>query len=195
MKHLMTRILAAAAFTLSVPMAAPLSAQTLSPAVIVIVDLDRIVNESAAGKAAAQELQTRAQGLNARRQTLASQLQTDAQAIQQGQQNKTLAGPALEQRVKAFQDREQAANAELQRGQEDLQRAQQYIVQQITNAANPIITQVMRERGASIALAERATLQHTAALNVTNDVLARLNASLPKVSTTPPAAPAPAPRQ
>jgi Skp family chaperone for outer membrane proteins len=195
MKHLMMRLMATAAL-LSAPLAVPAMAQTLSPAVIVIVDLDRIVNESAAGKTAAQELQTRAQGLNARRQTLATQLQTEAQAIQQGQQAKTLAGPALEQRVKAFQDKEQAANAELQRGQDDLQRSQQYIVQQITNAANPIITQVMRERGASIALAERATLQHTAALNVTNDVLARLNTSLPRVSSTPPApAAAPAPRQ
>lgn len=182
MRHLLVAL--AAGLVLAVP--SGLRAQQLSPAVIVLVDLDRVVNESAAGKAAAAELQARATALNTRRNTLAQQLQTDAEAIQQGQANKTLAGPALEARVKAFQEKENAANAELQRGQEDLARAQQYVVQQINSAAQPIITQVMREKGASIALAERATIQHTASLNITNDVLARLNAALPKVSTTPP---------
>jgi Skp family chaperone for outer membrane proteins len=191
------RTLAASAALALLPLA-PVAAQTLSPAVIVIVDLDRIVNESAAGKAAATELQGRASALRTRAQTLQGQLQTDAQAIQQGQQNKTLQGPQLEQRVKAFQDKENAARAELERGENDLGRAQQYVVQQITTAANPIITQVMREKGAQIALAERATIQHSASLNITNDVLARLNTALPKVSTTPPPpqqpAAAPAPR-
>ncbi|WP_448586910.1 OmpH family outer membrane protein [Thermaurantiacus sp.] len=173
--------------------AQPGAAQQLAPPVIVIVDLDRIVSESAAGKAALTELQNRANGLRARATTLQNQLQADLQAIQQGQANKTLAGPQLEQRAKQLQEKEQAARLELARGEEDLARSQQYVVQQITTAANPIITQVMRERGASIALAERATLQHTASLNITNDVLARLNTALPKVSTTPPAPPPPQP--
>jgi Skp family chaperone for outer membrane proteins len=175
--------------------AVPAAAQQLSPPVIVIVDMDRVVNESAAGKQAGTELQAKGQQLAARRSTLAGQLQTEAQAIQQGQQAKTLAGPALEQRVKAFQDKEQAANAELERGQQDLARSRQYVIQQITGAADPIITQVMRERGASIAMQKGATLQHTASLEVTNDVVTRLNTSLPRVSTTPPAPAAAAPRQ
>lgn len=176
--------------------AAPAAAQQLSPPVIVIVDMDRVVNESAAGKAAGTQLQAKAQALQTRRTTLAGQLQSEAQAIQQGQQNKTLAGPALEQRIKAFQDKENNANQELARGQEDIGRSRQYVIQQITTAADPIITQVMRERGASIAMQKGATLQHTASLEVTNDVITRLNTSLPNVSVNPPAQPAPAaPRQ
>ncbi|PZU47717.1 MAG: outer membrane chaperone Skp [Sphingomonas sp.] len=169
--------------------AVPAAAQQLSPPVIVVVDLDRVVNESAAGKQAATELQAKGQQIQTRRTTLAGQLQSEAQAIGQGQQNKTLAGPALEQRVKAFQDKENAANQELGRAQEDLARSQRYVIEQITNAANPIITQVMRERGASIALQKGATIQHSASLEVTNDVIGRLNTSLPRVSITPPAAP------
>jgi Skp family chaperone for outer membrane proteins len=174
----------------------PAAAQQLSPPVVVIVDMDRVVNESAAGKQAGTELQAKAQSLQTRRTTLAGQLQSEAQAIQQGQQNKTLAGPALEQRIKAFQDKENTANQELARGQEDIGRSRQFVIQQITTAADPIITQVMRERGASIAMQKGATLQHTASLEVTTDVITRLNTSLPRVSVTPPAQPAPAaPRQ
>lgn len=180
---------ATAALLLAVA-SAPLAAQQLSPPVIVVVDMDRVVNESAAGKQAGTELQAKGQQLQQRRTTLASQLQTEAQAIQQGQQAKTLAGPQLEQRVKAFQDREQSANQELARGQDDLGRSRQYVIQQITTAADPIITQVMRERGASLAMQKGATLQHTASLEVTTDVITRLNTSLPKVSTVAPAAPA-----
>ncbi len=186
---------AATAALLLAATAAPAVAQQLSPPVIIIVDMDRVVNESAAGKQAGTDLQAKAQSLQTRRTTLAGQLQSEAQAIQQGQQNKTLAGPALEQRIKAFQDRENGANQELARGQDDLARSRQYVIQQITKGADPIITQLMRERGAALALQKGATLQHTASLEVTTDVITRLNTSLPRVSVTPPAAPAaPAPR-
>ena len=45
----------------------------------------------------------------------------------------------------------------------------------------------MRERGASIAMPEGATLQHAASIDVTNDLVARLDKALPRVSTTAPA--------
>lgn len=172
---------------------APAVAQTLSPPVIVIVDLDRVVNESAAGKTAATEIQGRISGLQARAGTLQTQLKTDADAIQAGQANKTLAGPALEQRAQAFGQKQRAAEQEIQRLEQDVQRSRQFVIKQINDAAQPIITQVMRERGASIALAEAATLQHSASLDVTSDVISRVNTALPRVSTTPPAAPAATP--
>lgn len=178
----------AALFLASAPLAlAPAMAQQLSPAIIVIVDMDRVVNESAAGKQAGTEIQGKITGLQSRANTLQSQLKTDADAIQAGQANKSLAGPALEQRARAFQEKQQAAQQELGRAEQDIQRSRQYVVQQINTAANPIITAVMRERNASIALQKDATLQHSASLDVTSDVIARLNTQLPRVSTTPPA--------
>ena len=179
---------AAAAALLFSMAAAPAVAQQLSPAVIVIIDMDRVVNECAAGKQAGTELQTKISGLQSRAGTLQTQLKTEADAIQAGQANKSLAGAALEQRARAFQDKQQAAQQEIGRLENDIQRSRQYVIKQISDAAQPIITQVMRERNASIALAEGATLQHSASLDVTNDVIARLNTALPRVSSTPPAA-------
>ncbi|MFN3592000.1 MAG: OmpH family outer membrane protein [Thermaurantiacus sp.] len=183
----MTSMLKGAAFALAF-MAAPVAvhAQALSPAVIVVVDLDRVVNESAAGKAATTELQGRITALQTRANTLQTQLQAEANAIQQGQANNSLTGPQLEARAKAFGERQQAAQQELARSENDIQRARNFVLQQINDAAQPIITQIMRERGAQIALAEGATLQHSQGLNITNDVIARVNQSLPRVSTTPP---------
>lgn len=169
---------------------APAMAQQLSPAVIVIVDMDRVVNESAAGKTAGTEIQTKIANLQTRATTLQTQLKTDADAIQAGQANKTLVGPALEQRAQAFGQKQQQAQQEIARLEQEIGRSRQYVIQQISTAANPIITQVMRERNASIALQKEATLQHSASLEVTNDVITRLNTSTPRVSITPPAAPA-----
>lgn len=192
----MMNVLKTAAIALALGIAAaPAAAQQLSPPVIVIVDMDRIVNESAAGKTAATEIQGKITGLQTRAQTLSTQLKADEDQIRAGQANKTLAGPALEARVKAYGDKQQAAQQELARLEQDIGRSRQFVIKQITDAANPIITQVMRTRGASIALAEGATLQHSASLDVTNDVIAQLNTSLPRVSTTPPAAPAQQPRR
>ena len=176
--------------------AVPAAAQQLSPPVIVIVDMDRVVNDSAAGKTAGTEIQTKITNLQTRATTLQTQLKTDADAIQAGQANKSLAGPALEQRAQAFGLKQQQAQQEIARLESDIGRSRQFVIKQISDAANPIVTQVMRERGATIALAEGATLQHSASIDVTNDVITRLNTSLPRVSTTPPAAPAgAAPRQ
>jgi Skp family chaperone for outer membrane proteins len=169
-------------------LAAPAAAQQLSPAVIVVIDMDQVVNECAAGKQAGVELQTKVSGLQARAGTLQTQLKTEADSIQQGQAAKTLTGAAFEQRARAFQDKQQAAQQEIGRMENDIQRSRQYVIKQINDAAQPIITQVMRERNASIALAEGATLQHSASIDVTNDVIARLNTSLPRVSVTAPAA-------
>ncbi len=190
MKHSLAAVALAFGLSSAGLVSAPVSAQALAPAVIVIVDMDRVVNESAAGKQAATEIQGRITQLQSRAQTLQTELQTEAQAIQQGQANKTLAGPALETRAKAFGDRQQRAQEELGRLENEIGRSRAHVLQQIDTAAQPIITQIMRERNAQIALAKGATLQHSAALEITNDVIARLNTSLPRVTTTPPAQPA-----
>ena len=173
--------------------AAPALAQKLPPATMLIADVDRVVAESTAGLAAAQELQGRSNTLRQRLETLQKELQTEAQAIQTGQANKSLSGAALETRIKAFQDKQQAAQRELETGQAQLQQAQAYVSQQIGEALQPILATLLRERGASLIVPASAVLQHSAGLDATADLLARLNAALPRVSTTPPPAPA-APR-
>ena len=62
------------------------------------------------------------------------------------------------------------------------------MLKQINDGAQPVISAIMRERGASIVLAEGATLQHTAAIDITGEVVTRLDKSLPRVSTATPVA-------
>jgi len=175
----------AALMTLAAPVA---QAQQPAPApVIVVLDMERVVVQSAAGKQAQAEIQTRMNALQTRANALQGQLKTEADAIQAGQANQSLAGPALETRVKAFGEKQQAAQREVGQAENDLQRSRQFVLKQISDGVNPILTVVMRERGANLALPVGATLQHGSSLDVTADVIARLDKSLPRVSTTPPA--------
>jgi Skp family chaperone for outer membrane proteins len=185
--------MALSASSLAAPMMAPAMAQTLPPAVVVVVDMDQVFANSAAGKQAQAELKTKLDAIQARVNQLRTSLGTEEQQL--GQSRPQAAGAemtAWENKVRDFTARKTQAEQEVQKREQDFQAARQYVLKQINDAAQPIITAVMRERGASIALAQGATLQNSASLDVTNDIIARLDKSLPRVSTTPPATPAPA---
>ena len=166
------------------------SAQAVAPATIILVDMDAVINTSAAGKAAATELKTKADALQARVASLQTQFGSE-QATLQKSAPAPAAAPAVvtafQAKVRDFQTRQQTAEADLNSRQRDFQASRQYVIKQLNDGAQPIISTIMRERGASIVLAEGATLQHTSALDVTPDVIARLDKSLPRVSTTAPA--------
>ncbi len=98
--------------------------------------------------------------------------------------------PLSRRAIRAFQAKQQQGSQELQRGQQQIERNQAYVGQQIATKLAPIYQQVMQRRGANVLLEQGATLASAANLDVTNDVLAALNAALPSVSATAPAAPA-----
>ena len=182
---------ALAALSLALPGVA--QAQRTPPAVIVVVDSDRIYRECTACRAA----QTQLQGLITSARTRATQLgqpiQAEAQSIQQAGAAlrnqtgaaRTAAETALSTRVQQFQTRQNTAAQEIQRLEQNIQSTQANVLRQINERLNPIMTQVMTARGANIALDTNATLARSNTLDVTNEVLTALNAALPSVSVTP----------
>ena len=169
----------------SAAIAAPVAAQTLPPAVIIVVDLDSVFQTSVAGKQALTELKTRADAIQGRLQQLRTSFGTEEQSLVSTRP--TAAGPAAtawETKARDFQTRKTQAEQELAKRDADLQASRQFVVKQLNEGTQPIISTIMKERGASIALAEGATLQHASSIDVTADVIARLDKSLPRVVTT-----------
>lgn len=181
--------LAATALTASIAVNAPAHAQA-AQAQIVIVDMDEVIGTSSAGKGAQTVLQGQANSLQARVKTLTEGFQKEEEALRTAFQNKTIAQAAAEAKAKDIDSRKQSAQAEIQGRQRTLQASQAYVVKQIDDAAQPIITAIMKEKGANIALARGATIQVANSLDITSEVVKRLDAAKPSVSTTPPAAPA-----
>ncbi|MEO6256368.1 MAG: OmpH family outer membrane protein [Sphingomicrobium sp.] len=163
------------------------NAQRAPAAVVVVVDSDRIYRECTACKSAQAQLQTRVTALQTRQKTLADGLRPEGQSIQAAITALNGKDPdaALRTRVQAFQGKEEAANKELQAGQQNLQSIQANIVRQINVRLSPIINQVMTAKGANVAVDVGATLAHAQGTDATAEVLAGLNAALPSVSLTP----------
>jgi len=178
-------ILGAAAVAALVPAAAP--AQRLNPAVVAVVDTQRIFTECAACRAAQTTLQTQLDQLRQRAQTLSQPLQTEQQAIQTAVNalNGKQPDAALTQRIQSLQTRQNQANQELGQGEQNIRSTQAHVAQQISARLNPIINSVMQTRGAAIVVDKGNTLAVSPSLDVTNDVLAQLNQQLPSVSVTP----------
>ena len=184
MRHLILSA-AMAASLIAIPTAA--SAQRVPAAVVVVVDTDRVYRECTACRAAQTQLQSQVTALRNRQQTLQTQLQTEGQPLQQ--QVQALQGrqpdAALRQRLEQFQQKQEQANRELAQGQERLQSTQANVLRQINERLGPIVNQVMTARGGNLAVSSEAALAHAPAVDVTSDVLARLNQALPSVSVTP----------
>ncbi|WP_164157258.1 OmpH family outer membrane protein, partial [Sandarakinorhabdus rubra] len=173
--------------------ATPVLAQQLPPAVIVTVDRQEMIGASAAAKAAQAELKPKADALAARLNQLRTSLTAEEKTLRDTAPQQGAAPAAVQAwqtKVRDFETRRGQADQEIQRRQQEIQLAEQWVVKQINDGAQPIISTIMRERGANIAVDEQVTIQHAAAIDITADVIARLDKALPKVSTTPPAPPA-----
>jgi len=190
----MNKFLFGAAFAAAATFAVPAAAQRAPQATIVVVDTGRVFSECTACRAATAQLQTMVQQGNARAQTLGQGIQTEGQSIQQGIQAAQAqpAGPArtasensLRQRAQALDLRQNQANQEIQRLEQNLQSTRANVSRQLNDKLNPIYITVMNAHGANLLLDTDATLAHSPALDVTNEVLAALNAAAPSVSVTP----------
>lgn len=193
----MKNIALAAAFAAAVLTPTVASAQAIPAAIVAVVDLEKVTTQCTACKTATAALQGQVNAYKARETALAAPLKTERDAIQaavnalQGKEPDA----ALQARVKAFEQKQQQGAQELGRQQQQIQRNQAYISQQVQAKLNPIYQQVMQRRGANVLVEVGNTLAAGAALDVTNDVLAALNSALPSVSTTAPAQAAPAQQQ
>jgi outer membrane protein len=178
--------LAAALSLASVSM--PAFAQAVPSATIIIVDMEEVINTSAAGKGAQTQLQAQASALQARAQQLDAGFRAENDALNKAAESKTMTQPVLEAKAGDLQKRVQAAQVEMSNKQRQFAMNQQYVGKQISDAVQPIITEVMKEKNAMIALDQGSTIQASNALDVTAVVLQRLNAKLPSVSVNAPAA-------
>lgn len=169
------------------------SAQAIPGAIVAVADLQQVTDECNACKTAKAALQAQVAAEQNREKSLGTPLQTEQKSIQSAIDALKGKDPdaALQARIKAFQAKGQQAQEEVTRARQQLQTNQAFVQKQIAEKLDPIYQQVMQRRGANLLLEVGSTLATTKSIDVTNDVLAGLNSSLPTISTTAPAQQAP----
>jgi Skp family chaperone for outer membrane proteins len=188
----MRKLLVSAAIAASVMAPAAAQAQALPPATIAVVDLEKVTTDCTSCKNAQNALTAQVNALKAREKTLGTPIQAEQKSLQTAIEALGSKEPdaALRTRIQAFQSKQQSAAEEISRQQQQIQRNQAYIQQQIQTKLGPIYQSVMTKRGANIMVEVGSTLATSASVDVTNDIVASLNAALPSIQTIAPAAPA-----
>jgi Skp family chaperone for outer membrane proteins len=169
-------------------------AQAAAPTAIVVINVQRIVSESAAGQDIKRQVDAMLAPINDSEKGTQDQLVKERDSLVKLRD--TIDANAFEARVRDFQTRaarfEQEANARRQPIAEATNRANQTLETAIAG----IVRKLGAERNAALVLAGNPTMFYVApAVDLTNVVIQRLNAQLARVPVTmTPAAPAAQPR-
>lgn len=154
---------------------------------ILVVDVDKILNDCTACRAASTQLQGQVNQLRQRQQQLETQLKPEADALQKAVAalNGKQPDAALQTRAQAFRTKQQQAQTELQNREAALQSTQAHVQQQIGARVVQIAEQSRARRQAAAVLAKNSLMAADPSADITAEILAALNSQLPAVSVTP----------
>ncbi len=183
MKKQIYTLFAALAFV-SAAFSNPGLAQQAPPAVIVVVDFNRVTNESAVGRDVSAQMETNRIDLEARALDLNDQLNREQEEL--NRQRSVIAPEAFEERVRAFTQKQQVARQEIQEKTQQRQVALQQAQLEIQRVLRPIVKDVMEKHGATLVLDKNIVQHHIAGLDVTTEVVEQLDANLPSFKVTLP---------
>jgi Skp family chaperone for outer membrane proteins len=189
----MTKIIFAALAASTALIPAVASAQALPAPVIAIVDIQRAQTQCNACKTALTQLEGQLNSLKSLQTSLEGSLRTDAASLQAAGAalNGKAPDAALQARATAFEKKQADAQRQLATREQAFQRNRAYVLQQINAKLEPAVASVFARRGASVLLDAGSVIRSAPALDITNDVMAALNASLTTIGTTAPAQAAP----
>lgn len=157
---------------------------------VLVVDFNRVFQDSAAAKSGTQQLRTKFDAtLNQRRAAFQSAAQSYNSQVESAKRTAKPGTPlpaATQQALQQAGQSAQAAQQNLQDTQDDVNEAAAYVRQQIIERATPIAEQIRTERKASVVVAKEQALASDPSVDVTSALIQRLDTAFPNPSVTPP---------
>lgn len=154
---------------------------------VVLFDYQRVLAESTAGRGMTASLQAIGQQINSEAQALAPEvqsLQQEQQRIEALTRNMTAQQRRDNSQVQAFAQRYQQMQGRRAQLEGDFECTRAIALRTFDQQISPVVRQVMEARGAGVVLDTNATQMHAAQFDVTNEVLERVNQSVPSVAVT-----------
>lgn len=157
--------------------------------VVAVVDVQHILREASAAKLVRE-------AVDARRAAFEKELEREAQELRRAdeelrKQQSQLAPEALAQRKRELERRYGEVRRRTDERRSVLSQAYNAAMRQVRQEMARALAEVMKERGIDISMSRTAVLVFDERLDVTADVLARLNKRLPKVQVSFDAPPVP----
>ncbi len=155
---------------------------------ILVVDSGKVLRDSSAGKSVASQLAAIQKTIEAEAQSALTPLKGEQASIQQqiqGLSNTELqSNTTLAAQIKSYQERGAKAQIEVQYKGAELQATERKAKLEVAKKIDSVIAEVAKERGAAVVLEKSLMLYSTSAVDVTAEVLSRLNRQLPSVTVT-----------
>tara|TARA_S200000501_G_scaffold94519_1_gene87855 strand:+ start:32686 stop:33234 length:549 start_codon:yes stop_codon:yes gene_type:complete len=149
---------------------------------VLIVNLQYVVSQSKSGVS----LRKQSEGLNKEVIELRDEVSNDLQAKgKKLEEDKTLLAPEVfQERLNSLQTEAESKQQELQTKVQKIQEAIQRASASIDSVMSPILTEIVNEKGAKILLDRQAILFGDPKLDISAEVVKRLNKRLPNIKVT-----------
>ena len=158
---------------------------------VAVANLEEAVQKSRAFGAAIAQIKVtyKAQidALEARQRTLNAELQPLVTAFQTAQKVPNANQAALQTQYTAIQTKQNNGQRELQTLGQPVARAQAYVEEQIVSKLDAALKAAMIKKGVALVLNPQATVSYQPTADLTDEVTAELNVSVPSATITPPA--------
>lgn len=172
------RIVVSLAVALGLSLSA-VAAQAAGPAVILVVDTQGVFAQSKAGQSIRSQYEEQVKKIMADGKKTDDALQADAKKLQE--ERSLLSQEDLQKRVQSLQQRTGEFQQSIQIKQQGLQLGVQRAESQVEAALRPIFAEIMKEQKATLLLDQAVVLAGGADLDISAEVLRRLNEKLARV--------------
>ncbi len=151
--------------------------------VILVFDLQRAISLSKAGKSMQKQVEAHASKARENEAEAVKELQDEFSKLRE-QQN-LIAPEALQSKANEIRTKEVEIRQSLAEAAQSIEAGGQKVAQQIFKIAEEELTAISKERKADIVLQRAAVFFASPSINVTEELVARLDKRLSKVTVTP----------
>ena len=129
--------------------------------------------------------------ISAYRETFQKEVQAEEESLRAAnqelaRQRSILGAEAFAEERRKFEERLTEVQRKVQKRRQDLELAREQAAAKVQSHLNEIITAIANERGIGLIFPRAQTVLAIKSLEITDDVLSRLNASLPSIDVQPP---------
>ncbi|MFZ4122263.1 MAG: OmpH family outer membrane protein [Caulobacterales bacterium] len=160
----------------------------------VVLDTDTLANTSAAGRSLAAQLQTlqqqMVQEIVSEEQAIQAEARRLAEAAQGQTREQLLSNATLTGQIAANDRRADALRQRAEANNRDFGYTRMQSLNDLNRQLLPIVNEVMASRGAALVVDRSAVISFNPAIDITQEVLTRLDQRVPSVRVTRQTAPA-----
>ncbi len=158
----------------------------LVPPTVAVVDMQRVLRDSAAGRSIESQLESESRKFRDQVTQLQDQIKTGENDLRR--QRAVMAEAAFNEQAQALERKRAEAQRTVQDRQEALQKGQGDAVNVVADNMKDIVQQIAVERHLGMVLSKQVVISFSDKnMDITDDVVQRLNTKLPTVAVTIPA--------